>query len=843
MNKSIFAIAAMALLAVCSCTKERLQGVRQQACGTTLTMLAMPQEEAGKTTLDGRVLKWGKGEYVLLYYYDGKHNFVKSQDASANASEGKAEGTFSFSLSPASASSYVLGGLYPYQAVTRKDDPSSVQVRLPATQDATASSYDPSAFILLARPQEVDAMPTQWMAYFKRVVALNQLTLTGLKEAVSKVEIRAEGCHLCGERTFDLTAATAAPMQGGDLQICVRYASPLPAGNADIWFTSWGADVNAGETLTIKVYGATKTYTRTITAGTAGIRFEEGKLNRLSVSFQSVAGEPYALRDFARAFVSILDVWEATATETEKTVGSATFTGHYVPDDFRLTVAGVSCDRPALYDMALQGLGTLVDGGTLDSPIPASRGYAWGSDPYNEGAGNGGPFGNATVNLAFLQNYASRVLTYATNNNRWSNFCWYTNASGTASTLGTPQVSGYTGVCCLERNLLIMARFYKYLLDNDIQANIPATCATMALSSALYESSGDPVTPVTPEPEPVSVSMQTFATQFVKLLDVWKANTASSKTIGNVTVSGYYVPATYTCTVNGVTYNKTKAFDVACQGLDLLVGGADLRTLAIPSPRAYSWSQDPYNEATVNGGAFQNATVNLNFLRNMANRQQTYAGNNKVWANFCTYTDANGTASTMGTPQVSGYKGVCCLERGLLLMARFYKFLLDKGVYTNITSGCSSMSLASDLFQESGSTTPSTPTTQQYWSQYGVSPDGTKIMAIGRASASGELSKYGYTFYKSVFVRKCPHCGSNKLFWSIFWAGNETSNWGTFPATGLKEGGSAEGHIFCASCDADYSCILGREHVSNYKQLTRVSGPTSCTKADAYTLKNGKMKY
>ena len=83
----------------------------------------------------------------------------------------------------------------------------------------------------------------------------------------------------------------------------------------------------------------------------------------------------------------------------------------------------------------------------------------------------------------------------------------------------------------------------------------------------------------------------------------------------------------------------------------------------------------------------------------------------------------------------------------------------------------------------------------KYYSIYGVSPDGKYIMAIGRPSAAGELSKYGYTFYKSVFERICPCCRSDRLYWGIFWAGSETANWGVFPATGLKESGSAEGHI------------------------------------------------
>ena len=69
------------------------------------------------------------------------------------------------------------------------------------------------------------------------------------------------------------------------------------------------------------------------------------------------------------------------------------------------------------------------------------------------------------------------------------------------------------------------------------------------------------------------------------------------------------------------------------------------------------------------------------------------------------------------------------------------------------------------------------PALIKYYSNYGISPDGKYVMSIGRPSAAGELSKYGYKFYKSVFERICPCCGSDKLYWGIFWAGSETANW------------------------------------------------------------------
>lgn len=130
----------------------------------------------------------------------------------------------------------------------------------------------------------------------------------------------------------------------------------------------------------------------------------------------------------------------------------------------------------------------------------------------------------------------------------------------------------------------------------------------------------------------------------------------------------------------------------------------------------------------------------------------------------------------------------------------------------------------------------------QVYTKYGVSEDGKTILAVGRASAVGELSEYGYTFYITEFARVCPYCGSTELYWSIFWAGSETANYGVFPATGNSEGSSAEGAIFCAHCDSDWS-VFGHNHGGSGGDLTVVSETTACTKETAYLLKSGTYVY
>lgn len=137
-------------------------------------------------------------------------------------------------------------------------------------------------------------------------------------------------------------------------------------------------------------------------------------------------------------------------------------------------------------------------------------------------------------------------------------------------------------------------------------------------------------------------------------------------------------------------------------------------------------------------------------------------------------------------------------------------------------------------------------TKTQYYDKLGRSPDKKKLLAIGLPSAGRDYNPRNKRYWSvTEFKNKCPKCGkTGTLFWDIFYAGNESGNWGRVRLTGNMEGGSAEGHIFCSNqrCDGDWSA-QGYEHGYSGTKLTVTKKRKESSKSDAYKLKKGKYVY
>ena len=273
-------LVAAAAMTFASCQKQ--ENNVPETFSATLTVNADVQT---KTYLEDNAIFWGTGEAVELYLNDGEAKFITS--ASADQYEGQASAAFTFELNGINeAESYVIGGVYPASAVVsdNNNDATKYKVILPAIQYAEADKYDPSAFIMILKPETLNELPESHTASFRRAVALNKITLTGVKEDITSVEITVpEEKYLAGRRYFDLTAGTSGDIYH-DKKNTLTVSSAYAGSSIDVWFTSWGVELAEGENLTVKMTSATGTYTRSIAARTGGIKFLEGDLNTLTIN-------------------------------------------------------------------------------------------------------------------------------------------------------------------------------------------------------------------------------------------------------------------------------------------------------------------------------------------------------------------------------------------------------------------------------------------------------------------------------------------------------------------------------------------------------------------------------
>ena len=129
-----------------------------------------------------------------------------------------------------------------------------------------------------------------------------------------------------------------------------------------------------------------------------------------------------------------------------------------------------------------------------------------------------------------------------------------------------------------------------------------------------------------------------------------------------------------------------------------------------------------------------------------------------------------------------------------------------------------------------------------YYNKYGLSPDNSSILAIGKKATSADNPEYATDFYESEFFNKCPVCGKNQLIWSYNWAGDERKTWGKFPLVNVNKNRNQKGLIVCRNCHNSFS-VFGNQ-ISGTKKLTKTKYSTiRSDKSQAYLLKQGKIKF
>ena len=246
--------------------------------------------------------------------------------------------------------------------------------------------------------------------------------------------------------------------------------------------------------------------------------------NTDGVVFEGPAA-PKTIKDFAKEFVKVIDIWNATVGEIKMHSSvDATPNAHYIPDETTITVGDKTYNTADMYETASRcyllvrgynGLDTenygagkiaaLAGGAQAMSTteVPATHDYTWGSAPYNElgsydiatgqGSGNNGHLikivdGQAVhsqVDVTILDNQVMRALNYS-HGKDISNMCTYPR----------DPITNYAGSFSAKRALLTYAFFFKYMLDHNLD-KADGIGADVVIRSELFGDENIPSGPVT----------------------------------------------------------------------------------------------------------------------------------------------------------------------------------------------------------------------------------------------------------------------------------------------------------------------------------------------------------
>jgi hypothetical protein len=497
---------------------------------------------------------------------------------------------------------------------------------------------------------------------------------------------------------------------------------------------AWTATVE-GEGITVSpmegAAGATTEVTITASENTLGSRTATvtfttatGKSKTVDV-IQQAGPTSATIKEFMVEYVKLIDVWKKNVGTVNLVYGIGAHgdandyeDAHYIPDETVIKVGDFEYSLADGYELAARsylllrgydGTNTEIYGKnyplpkieeayTVDSNIPETHNYKWGSNPYNESSGNGGMFKYTTdegdlevVKVDILDDLSNRATNYPIAKGTISNLCGYPQSYLPAA---------YSGAFCAKRQALAYAYFFKYMLDNNLQ-DAKSISPDQTFDAPLFYIAGAG-----------APTIKAFAQEYVKLIDVWENTTGLVNVMGpkglvaedfsydgipNIE-GGHYIPLDTKLTIAGTEYSTSEIFDIALRSYLLLrgydatdetkVGAGNFATLEkaytmeenfLPA-RAITWGSAPFSETSGNGGYLKMGVspdgvnlVKIDLLDNYAFRNCNFAlqKNDGAIGNIAGYT---------GRSDISGYYGSAAPARMLLTYAYFFKYMLDNNL-------------------------------------------------------------------------------------------------------------------------------------------------------------------
>ena len=240
---------------------------------------------------NGKV-QWSEGDQLKVI----ENSKTYRTTTQTTIEDGKAQFTVAFPANTTDAE-FTYNAIFPASAVTEDDadavSAAKIKVAVKDHQNATATSFDPAADILVAKQVVADAQPTELNMQFKRLVAMGKMTLNDLPAdaKISQVVFTAGASDILAGRNY-VNATTGKVSEygyyGKTNAININYA----ISTRDIYFTCNPFEMAAGETFKVKVVCEDKSYTREVEIPEGrSLTFTEGNLATFSVDMTNAEVE------------------------------------------------------------------------------------------------------------------------------------------------------------------------------------------------------------------------------------------------------------------------------------------------------------------------------------------------------------------------------------------------------------------------------------------------------------------------------------------------------------------------------------------------------------------------
>lgn len=334
-NLMLIAVAAMGFTACNDNIEETVRPIDPAEVKMTITA----DVDETRTWIDeeNKKVQWSEDD-ALKVIENGATYKTTTETAIEN---GLAKFTVSFPENT-TATEFTYNAIYPAERVTEDDadkmDMTKIKVILPDAQNPTATSFDPTADILVAKQIVTNAQPTELSMQFKRLVAMGKMTLTNLpaSSTISKVVFTVEGAEenpdIAGRNYVDATTGAVREYgyYGATNTITLNYLEPIST--RDIYFTCNPFELGAGDKFTVKVVCSDATYTREVTLPEGKtLGFIEGDLSKFSVNMESATKETnFVFPDGEYAAIAVVNnkyyALSSTANSTRLNAVDVTYT-------------------------------------------------------------------------------------------------------------------------------------------------------------------------------------------------------------------------------------------------------------------------------------------------------------------------------------------------------------------------------------------------------------------------------------------------------------------------------------------------------------------------------------